>query len=99
MSIECIQKSTVLKVSRKSMEQLYKEVPTIATFNRIKLEKAYANLQKRVLKNLSQTAKDRYISFIKTYPNIEQIVKNYHIASYLGIATESLSRIRKELTQ
>ena len=99
MNIESIRKSTVLRVSRRSMEQLYEEIPKIAAFNRIKLEKAYANLQKRVLKNLSQTAKDRYISFINTYPNIEQIVKNYHIASYLGIATESLSRIRKELTQ
>lgn len=97
MSIESIRKSTVLRVSRKSMEQLYKEVPTIATFNRIKLENAYSNLQKRVLKNLSLTAKDRYISFINTYPNIEQFVKNYHIASYLGIATESLSRLRKEI--
>ena len=97
MSIECIQKSTVLKVSRKSMEQLYLQVPKIATFNRAKLEKAYVYLQMRVLKKLSTTAKERYISFINTYPNIEQIVKNYHIASYLGIATESLSRIRKEI--
>ncbi len=97
MSIECIQKSTVLKVSRKSMEQLYLQIPKIATFNRAKLEKAYAYLQMRVLKKLSTTAKERYISFINTYPNIEQIVKNYHIASYLGIATESLSRIRKEI--
>lgn len=97
MSIECIQKSTVLKVSRKSMEQLYLQIPKIATFNRAKLEKAYVYLQMRVLKKLSTTAKERYISFINTYPNIEQIVKNYHIASYLGIATESLSRIRKEI--
>jgi CRP-like cAMP-binding protein len=97
MSIECIQKSTVLKVSRKSMEQLYLQVPKIATYNRAKLEKAYVYLQMRVLKKLSTTAKERYISFINTYPNIEQIVKNYHIASYLGIATESLSRIRKEI--
>ena len=97
MSIECIRKSIVLRVYRKRMEQLYEEVPKIATFNRIKLENTYANLQKRVLNNSSQTAKDRYISFIKTYPNIEQIVKNYHVASYLGIAAESLSRIRKEI--
>ena len=97
MSIECIQKSTVLKVSRKSMEQLYLQIPKIATYNRAKLEKAYVYLQMRVLKKLSTTAKERYISFINTYPNIEQIVKNYHIASYLGIATESLSRIRKEI--
>ena len=52
---------------------------------RKKVEKGFAALQKRILSNLSQSAKERYISFITTYPNIEQNVKNYHIASYLGI--------------
>lgn len=99
MSIECIRKSTILRVSRRSMKQLYLEVPKIASFNREKLEKAYAELQKRVLNNFSQTARERYISFINDYPNIEQVVKNYHIASYLGIAAESLSRIRKEIAR
>lgn len=99
MGIECISKSTVLRVSRKSMEELYEKIPKIAHFNRIKLEKAFSNLQKRILKNLSQTAKDRYISFVNTYPNIEKSIKNYHIASFLGVTTESLSRIRKEISQ
>ena len=52
---------------------------------------------KRILENLTLTAKERYLNFIGSYPNIEQNVKNYHIASFLGITTESLSRIRKEL--
>ena len=34
--------------------------------------------------------------FLKTYPGVEQIATNYHIASYLGITQQSLSRIRAE---
>lgn len=98
MTIECIQDATVYKVSRTSMEDLYDEIPQLETFFRKKMEKAFTAFQKRILASLSLTAKERYTSFISTYPTIEQSVKNYHIASYLGITTESLSRIRKEIS-
>jgi len=97
MNIESIQDSIVYKISRVELEDLFSALPKMGILSRKKMEKSFARFQKRILANLSQTAKERYISFINTYPNIEQNVKNYHIASYLGITTESLSRIRKEL--
>jgi len=98
MTIEVIQDATMYRISRADKEELYAQIPPIETFFRIKLERAFAAFQKRILSNLSQTATERYLNFIKAYPNIEKSVKNYHIASYLGITTESLSRIRKELS-
>tara|TARA_R110002051_G_scaffold75877_2_gene138207 strand:- start:43585 stop:44160 length:576 start_codon:yes stop_codon:yes gene_type:complete len=97
MTIEVIQDATLYKISKQDKEALYKQIPKIESYFRIKLEHAFASFQKRILANLSQTAKERYRNFVKNYPNIEKKVKNYHIASYLGITTESLSRIRKEL--
>ncbi|MEO1653489.1 MAG: Crp/Fnr family transcriptional regulator, partial [Bacteroidota bacterium] len=97
MNIECIQDTTLYKLSRKNMEQLYLDIPAFETFFRKKLEKRMVAFHKRTLENLALSAKERYLSFIQTYPRIEQNVKNYHIASYLGITTESLSRIRKEM--
>lgn len=98
MTIEVIQDATLYKISKTERDYLYRKIPKIDRFFRIKLEKAFASFQKRILANLSQNATERYISFITKYPNIEQNIKNYHIASYLGITTESLSRIRKELS-
>ena len=95
MTIECLQDAQIYRLSRKDMNSLCEEIPKIETFFRNKMEKAFASFQKRILEYLSLTAKERYIKFITTYPEIEQCVKNYHIASYLGITTESLSRIRK----
>lgn len=43
---------------------------------------------------LTDDAYNRYKLLLKTYPNIEQHVSQYHIASYLGIRAESLSRIK-----
>ena len=99
MNIECIQNATLYRLSRKRMEQLYEEIPALETFFRKKLEKRMEAFQRRTLDNIALTAKERYLSFIRTYPKIEQQVKNYHIASYLGMATESLSRVRKEIAQ
>lgn len=95
MTIECLQDAEIYRLSRKDMNSLCEDIPKIETFFRNKMEKAFASFQKRILEYLSLTAKERYIKFITTYPEIEQCVKNYHIDSYLGITTESLSRIRK----
>ncbi|WP_299112486.1 Crp/Fnr family transcriptional regulator [uncultured Winogradskyella sp.] len=99
MNIEAIQNSIIYSISKEGKDELYTKIPKIDKFFRIKLEKAFATFQKRILANLAQSAKERYIDFITTYPNIEKSVKNYHIASYLGITTESLSRIRKDLSK
>jgi CRP-like cAMP-binding protein len=97
LHIECIQNAQVFQLSKESMEQLYLDIPAIETFFRIKMERFFASFQKRILSDLALSATERYRRFITTYPQIEQTIKNYHLASYLGITTESLSRIRKEI--
>lgn len=99
LTIECIADATLYKVSRDSVEAIFDKIPKTERFIRKKLQRSFVSFQKRILANLSQTAKERYINFTHDYPNIEQYVKNYHIASYLGITTESLSRIRKEISE
>lgn len=99
LTIEALQDSTLYCISKQDKDALYNRIPKIDKFFRIKLERAFATFQKRILSNLAKPAIERYINFITTYPNIEKSIKNYHIASYLGITTESLSRIRKELSK
>ena len=99
LNIECIECATLYKISRNDVERIYTKFPKVEHFIRKKLERSFMSFQKRILANLSQNAKERYLNFTRNYPNIEQYVKNYHIASYLGITTESLSRIRKEIAQ
>ena len=95
MSIECLQDASVYKFSRKDMNKLCEEMPKVEIFFRKKMEKAFASFQKRILEYLSDSAKERYLKFMKVHSEIAKSIKNYHIASYLGITTESLSRIRR----
>ncbi|MEM6721089.1 MAG: Crp/Fnr family transcriptional regulator [Bacteroidota bacterium] len=99
LNIECIEDAILYKVSRDDVEAIFNKVPKTERYIRKKLQRSFVSFQKRILANLSQTAKERYINFTHDYPNIESHVKNYHIASYLGITTESLSRIRKEIAE
>jgi len=96
-NIECIKDATVYHVAKQDFDILLDEVPLITKIHIRNLEMAYANFQKRNLESLTLSAKERYLNFTNSYPTIEQNVKNYHIASFLGITTESLSRIRKEI--
>jgi CRP-like cAMP-binding protein len=95
MDIDCIKDGYIYRISQEDMESLYIDIPELETFFRKKMEISICGFQKRILSNLALSAEQRYRAFLETYPTIEQIVKNYHIASYLGITTESLSRIRK----
>ena len=97
MNLEVIEDTTLYSLSKTDKELLYSEIPQVETFIRKKLESAFAAFQKRIIVSLSQSATERYLVFLDTHNNIEKRLKNYHIASYLGITNESLSRIRKEL--
>ena len=56
----------------------------------------YASTYKRVISLMSESAQERYERLLKEYPTIFQQVKSYHIASYLGIAPQTLSKLRRE---
>jgi len=96
--IECIKEATLYSISKTAFDKLCHDIPKVGHFHIRKLELAFASFQNRILENLTLPAKQRYLNFVTTYPTITNDVKNYHIASYLGITTESLSRIRKEIS-
>ena len=96
--IECIKDATLYSISKSDFDQICRDIPKVGYFHIRKMELAFASFQNRILENLTLPAKQRYINFITAYPSIANDVKNYHIASYLGIVTESLSRIRKEIS-
>ena len=94
--IEALEDCQLLQIDRPGLEDLYLKVPKMERFFRIIIQNAFIASQNRVLSSMSQTADERYLDFIRKYPNIEQRVPLYQIAAYLGITPEFLSRIRKK---
>lgn len=96
--IEAIEDSILLGLHYDALEELFIRIPKFERFFRIKTTNAFVSLRSRILESLQRSSSERYLNFCLKYPNIERRVTNHHIANYLGIQPESLSRIRKELT-
>lgn len=96
LTVECLKKSSVIEFNAKKLNGIFKLFPEYEPFQRNLLERHVVSLHRRILNQLQLTASERYDLFLDQYPNIEQYARNYHIASYLGITQESLSRIRVE---
>lgn len=96
-NVQCLENSVLAQVRFEDLQQLYLNIPKMERFFRIIIEKAFVSSQKRVTQNFSLPAKERYLKFREQYPQIEQRVPQYMIASYLGITKEFLSKIRHQL--
>lgn len=96
-NLQCIENTELIQFTYENLEYLYKEIPNLERLFRKIVERAFVASQKRIIRNFSLTAKERYQIFKKTYPKIEQRVPQYMIASYLGITKEFLSKIKSQL--
>ena len=97
--IEAIEDTEVFILGNDFFTKMIEHYPHIAERNDLLLQKHIRNLQNRVNSLLADTAEERYMNFIKMYPDILLRVPQWMVASYLGITPESLSRVRKELAR
>ena len=95
-SIEALEESYLITIGATDYNYLLKNSQPFAIFKQRLRAKAY---QSRVDHSMDmlESAETRYTKLLSQYPFISQKAPQYHIASYLGITPESLSRIRKKL--
>ncbi len=96
LTVECLNESTVIEFNAKELDGIHERFPEFESYQRHNLERHIVSLHQRILNQLQLNASERYDLFLKQYPDIEKYTRNYHIASFLGITQESLSRIRVE---
>ena len=63
------------------------------------MENDFGKQQEALDKFITSSPEERYKNLLETRPDLLQRVPQYHLASYLGVKPESLSRIRKRLTK
>ncbi len=93
--VELLEDSEVLAISYKTLQQVLSAHPEYEKYVRLVLERMYTEGADRIEEFLFFSAKERYDNLIKTRPQLIQRVNLGHIASYLGMTQETLSRIRK----
>lgn len=95
--IQAIEQTQVFLINETFISTLMNTYTKFADFNTRLLHNHIRHLTNRIYQLLSASAEERYLSFIKTYPDILLRVPQTMVSSYLGITPESLSRIRKNL--
>ena len=96
LNIEALENTEIILLGNQDRELLFEQVPKFERFFRILMEKSMINMQQRLLENVSLPAYDRFVLFIEQYPNLLGRVPQIHLAAYLGITPEFLSKIKKE---
>ena len=95
--IDALENSEVLRISKSSVDKLYTDIPKFERYFRILAENTYIGYQRRTSYNIGASATDRYLYFKKTYPEFIMRIPQNHIASYLGVTPEFLSKLKKSL--
>ena len=92
--IETLESSTLLSIHRAQVDQLSDKYLDFDRLGKVIVTNTMLRLQQRIVAMQFETAKQNYESLLKIRPDITQRVPLTHIASYLGITLETLSRIR-----
>ncbi len=81
------------------VKKLFDVFPDFERAGRHLAEFYFVNKEQREIEIVLLNADQRYILFQKQYPELGQLIPQYHIASYLGITPTQLSRIRRKFSE
>ncbi len=96
-NVEMVENSTVCSIRLEDLQKLYKQYPKMQEFGRLLAEEQIVFLDSFYKGFMFMNAKEKYDLLLSIFPDITQRVNLGHIASFLGISQETLSRIRKKV--
>jgi len=92
--IEATEDTILLCLNYTDIQKLYSEVPEFNIVGRRQVEHAFFLAEQRTQMLRKHTAEEKYKFFLENHPTLLQRVPLKHIATYLGMNEETLSRIR-----
>ncbi|MDX2302971.1 MAG: Crp/Fnr family transcriptional regulator [Microscillaceae bacterium] len=99
VNLQSLTKCILWVANYHTIKELYRNHPDLERFARIAAELSFVEKENRELEMALLNADIRYEYFKKQFPQLEQMIPQYHIASYLGISPTQLSRIRNGLSK
>lgn len=96
--IECLEDCTMYSISHENLNKAYNISQTGERLGRLNAEFFNIYLLERNVSLLTENAEQRYLNLMQKDKKIAQKIALKHIASYLGITPESLSRIRRNFS-
>ncbi len=97
--VEALEDAEIFRMSHDDLKKLYRVSHQWERFGRIVAEAYYRGSNARAESFIFNTPEERYLELIKSFPTIFQRTSLLNISSYLGVKSQSLSRIRKRITK
>ncbi|GMN06300.1 Crp/Fnr family transcriptional regulator [Croceitalea sp. MTPC5] len=97
--IECLEPSIIIKMPYEKLQEAYRNHKDSEMYGRLMAEKVLTRETDRVESFLFENAEERYLNFIAQNKDIINRISLSHLASYLGIERQSLSRIRNKIAK
>ena len=94
-NIQAVEAVNALVINRQDLEIFYREVEHGERFGRLALEQIFVGNLRQIVSLYQKTPAERYRDFVAEYQGILGRVPQYHVASFIGVKPESLSRIRR----
>ncbi|MBC3789056.1 Crp/Fnr family transcriptional regulator [Spirosoma utsteinense] len=93
-AIQAIEDSALVIISFPNLQRLFAELTYGERFGRVVIEQVFVKTIRQLTSLYTDSPEIRYQAFLDEYPALSARITQYHIASYVGIKPQSLSRIR-----
>lgn len=97
--IQCLEPSVVVKMPYIKIQEAYQKHKDSEMYGRLVAERVLTRETDRVESFLFENAEERYLNFISANKDLMNRISLSHLASYLGIERQSLTRIRSKLAK
>lgn len=98
LNIDAVEEADLLTITREDYEDLMLKIPVMDRYFRILYQNSLVTKDYRLIASNSFTAEEKYTQFAQKNPEVIQRIPHNLIASYLGLAPETVSRIRKKIS-
>ncbi len=96
--IDTLTNTTLWRISYEDLQEVYQKTVSGNIIGRRMAENMFLIKSKREIALLSKTAEELYLDLFRERPKLLKQIPLKHIASYIGVTPQALSRIRKRIT-
>lgn len=96
-SIDAMEDSEVLVITREDFENLTIQVPVMDRYFRLLFQNSLITKERRLISSHIHTAEEKYKHIVENNPDLMKRIPQNLLASYLGLSAETLSRLKKNV--